>query len=470
MKASFRPRARLLKLLGDQLIGTPQLAIFELVKNSYDADADAVQITISSPEDINSASIEVTDTGGEGMNLDTILNVWLEPGADHKHIKRLQGKRTTKHNRLPLGEKGVGRFAVHKLGQVIELTTKTENTPEVFLRIDWAILDNCKYIDDAEIEIEERDTPKVFLDGKTGTKIVIRELNSALTRGEVRNLYRNIQSIKSPFEFATFRLDSLTPTFDVSLLVPGHEEWTTDLFDLKTIIEQSLFRFSFLFSGDTWSWDYEFSPNEQLKKQFKIEGRKTSSDNVYLELPRKPVASEIDLRSEYQSDRQNFLSDVGPILGEIYVFDFDAALGEQNAIKKFLSENQGIRVYRDGIRVYNYGEPDDDWLEMDNRRVNRLAKGINRRIAVGAISLELENSPELIEKTNREGFIENKTLVKLKTVVNSALGKLESLRQIDKGRLRRITKKSASVTLPGLDNPIEELKCPSSGFLEPRAA
>lgn len=60
MKASFRPRARLLKLLGDQLIGTPQLAIFELVKNSYDADAESVEITIEHPEDPAKASIEVS--------------------------------------------------------------------------------------------------------------------------------------------------------------------------------------------------------------------------------------------------------------------------------------------------------------------------------------------------------------------------------------------------------------------------
>ena len=65
MEKAFKPRARLLKLLGDQLIGTQQLAIFELVKNSYDADADSVSIVISNPEDLNAASITVTD-------------VWLE--------------------------------------------------------------------------------------------------------------------------------------------------------------------------------------------------------------------------------------------------------------------------------------------------------------------------------------------------------------------------------------------------------
>ena len=76
MEKAFRPRARLLKLLGDQLIGTQQLAIFELVKNSYDADADSVSIVISDPEDADAASITVTDIGGEGMTLD-IINVYL---------------------------------------------------------------------------------------------------------------------------------------------------------------------------------------------------------------------------------------------------------------------------------------------------------------------------------------------------------------------------------------------------------
>lgn len=458
MRASFKPRARLLKLLGDQLIGTPQLAIFELVKNSYDADADRVEIIIEHPEDPQSSRVVVKDYGGTGMNLTTILDVWLEPGADHKQSDRLEGNRTEKHNRLPLGEKGVGRFAVHKLGQRIELTTKSKENKEVFLRIDWAILDQAKYIEDAEIEIEEREAPVEFIDGATGTKIVISDLNVGLSRGDVRGLHRNIQSIKSPFEFEKFKLDASTSTFEVTLQVPGHEEWVSDLLELSDIVEQSLFKFSFLFVGGTWSWNYEFKPSEQLKKSFKIEGRIAEGNDSFFELAKGTVDERYDFYNEYKEVRDEFLNDIGPVLGEVYVFDFDSALGEQNAIKKWLSENQGIRVYRDGIRVYNYGEPNDDWLEMDSRRVNRLGKGINRRIAVGAISLELEHSPQLIEKTNREGFIENKTFSKLKTIVNSALGKLESLRQIDKDRLRQVTKKTTSMSVQGLDNPVEELR------------
>ena len=220
MKASFKPRARLLKLLGDQLIGTPQLAIFELVKNSYDADADKVEIIITNPEDPEKATIEITDFGGEGMDMDTIINVWLEPGADHKEKKRNAGEVTKKHRRLPLGEKGVGRFAVHKLGQKINLVTKAKRSPEISLSIDWNSLDNFKYIEDTEIEIVENEDPTYFTNGNTGTRIVISHLNAPLKDTDVRNLYRNIQSIKSPFEYSEFKLSKDSPTFDVVLEVP----------------------------------------------------------------------------------------------------------------------------------------------------------------------------------------------------------------------------------------------------------
>ena len=223
MKASFKPRARLLKLLGDQLIGTSQLAIFELIKNSYDADAERVEVVISNPQNPSSAKIEVTDLGGEGMSLHTIKNVWLEPGAlDHRQVQKEQGKRSKKHGRLPLGEKGVGRFAVHKLGKVIELTTRSKGAKEIYLKIDWAILDEFKYIEDAKIEIVERDEPKVFVAKETGTRIVVSQLNNTLNQKDVRNLYRNALSIQSPFEFAKFKLDPKIPNFEVSLRVEGH--------------------------------------------------------------------------------------------------------------------------------------------------------------------------------------------------------------------------------------------------------
>src|SRR5688500_5716762 len=70
----FRPRARLLQLLGDQLIGTPRLAVFELVKNAYDADASSVAITLNDIES-PTASIAIEDDG-EGMTLETLRDIW----------------------------------------------------------------------------------------------------------------------------------------------------------------------------------------------------------------------------------------------------------------------------------------------------------------------------------------------------------------------------------------------------------
>ena len=130
----FRPRARLLQLLGDELIGSPRLAVFELVKNAYDADADTVRVileNIDAPE----ASIIVEDDG-EGMTLDTIRNIWLVPGHDHRARQRAEMRRTRK-GRLPLGEKGLGRFAAHKLGNRIEVVTRADAQPECVVSIDW---------------------------------------------------------------------------------------------------------------------------------------------------------------------------------------------------------------------------------------------------------------------------------------------------------------------------------------------
>lgn len=453
MKAAFKPRARLLQLLGDQLIGTPQLAIFELVKNGYDADADRVEVIIDNPNNLEAAKIEVTDFNGDGMDESTILNIWLEPGADHKKKDKENFKRTLKHKRLPLGEKGVGRFAVHKLGNRVELITKSKNSPEISLSIDWEDLESCKYIDEMDIEVNKSNTPEVFKNGTTGTKIIISKLKSPLSKRSVRDLHRNIQSIKSPFNHKKFRLDSSADEFDVSLRVPSSPDWVEDLMSMEDIVEQALFKFSFFFKNGQWTWYYDFNPNFQVRKQFKVEPSSLSDTNCHFELSNK------SLRNKYKGLG---FDDLGEVMGEIYVFDLDNKIREfypeSSATQKFLSENSGVRVYRDGIRVYNYGEPHDDWLQMDHRRINKLSTGLNRNITVGGISLNLAETPNLQEKTNREGFIENETYEKLFDVVSSALSKFESIRNLDKQRLRTLMTNDSKTSITAIENPIEELK------------
>ena len=82
----FRPRARLLQLMGDQLIGSSRLAVFELVKNAYDADASRVRLTF---HDLGTKDgrIVIRDNG-DGMDRHVITNVWLEPGADYREVQK----------------------------------------------------------------------------------------------------------------------------------------------------------------------------------------------------------------------------------------------------------------------------------------------------------------------------------------------------------------------------------------------
>lgn len=326
--------------------------------------------------------------------------------------------------------------------------------------IDWQLLDDCKYIDDTEIDITQHDVPVYFKGGTTGTRIIISKLNVPLEAKDIRSLHRNIQSIKSPFEFKDLKLDNKVSVFDVSLVVPDHPEWTKDLLNMSDMVTQALFKFTFLIENGKWSWFYEFNPNENLKKIFKVESRNINEENVYFEL------KDISYRKLYRDNPEAFFLDLGTVLGEIYVFDFDSEVkkfyNNSGAVKTFLRENKGIRIYRDGMRVYNYGEPYDDWLSLDNRRVQNVTQGLNRNITVGAISLDLASTPGLIEKTNREGFIENPAFEKLREVVQSSIGKLEVLRHNDKSRLREITKSDVKSSISDIENPIEELKNISS--------
>ena len=463
MGHKFRPRARILQLLGDQLIGTPQLAIFELVKNAYDADADSVEVTIEEPEDADKAIISVVDYDGEGMDYNTVVNVWMEPGDDHKLKARRSGVRTKKHKRLPLGEKGVGRFAVHKLGKVIKLITKSESSNEVELIIDFDDFSKVKYIEDAEIEVWENPSPKHFNNGLTGTKIIISKLHKPFIKREIVELYRNLQSIKSPFKFDYFSEENTVSSpkkayidsFDITLNLPDHKEWIQSQPDINNVINQALFKFYFRIKDGKWSYAYEYTPSIQLEKATGLEKKLICHEDENF-----TYSTIKDALPNYR-DLEIF-SHLGEIQGELYVFDLDSTVAkyykDSPSIRVFLRNNKGIRIYRDGIRVYNYGEVSDDWLGLDAKRIQNPSQRLSRDLTVGAIKLDLAQTPELIEKTNREGFVENDAYLMLKLVITEAVGKFESLRFIDKSKLRELLKTKTKSSIVEIDNPINEIR------------
>lgn len=171
----FKPRARLLLQLGDQLIKNESIALVELVKNSYDADANIVNIYMENVDDPSKGIIIIEDDGF-GMSPEIVENVWLEPGADFKSLLVKQNKPSPKYKRLPIGEKGIGRFGVHKLGGTIELTTRAKGCNEVYVKIDWSEFDSYKYLNEVPIKIIERSEPILIKGNKTGTTILISNL------------------------------------------------------------------------------------------------------------------------------------------------------------------------------------------------------------------------------------------------------------------------------------------------------
>ena len=421
-KAGFKPRARLLLLLGDQLIRDPGVAVFELVKNAFDADSPNATVKMSRVDDPARGEILVEDSG-VGMDAETVSTVWLEPGTDNRIKQKEKGEASPKYGRIPIGEKGVGRFAAHKLGNKIRLITRSARSPEVVVEIDWENdFKQKRYLDEVEINVVER-TPEHFTGRKTGTRLEITQLREAWSRGMVRDLARAVNAISSPFR-------GVVGDFKTKLVLEDHNDWLDGLLHVGDVLKFSIYQAKCLLKGSKLTYEYKFTPFPGMDR---VEARK--------------VVQSLTLGGRKQSinlDDHN----VGPVEIRLYVFDQDAKvlkLGEVNdkkGLKEFLNESGGVRVYRGGIRVYDYGERGNDWLGLGGRRVNVPTKRLSNNLLVGAVSLDIRKSVDLkrnrglIEKTNREGFVENGDFEAFRDAVAYALQSIEVERNMDKRRIR----------------------------------
>lgn len=443
-----------LRLLGDQLVGNVQLAVFELVKNSY--DADATKVSVSLDLDADEPSVIVHDNG-RGMGIEQIRNGWLHVASP---LKRGTNKSESKFGRTPLGEKGIGRLAAFKLGDSVEMTTRKDG--ESFERVVSMSLsslagDADSSISDVRVLVEERE-PLLFGGDKSGTRIVISSLSNVWSKRAVRDLYRMTQTLVSPFRklsipkaLAETSKSSFKDKFLLEFDIVGRQEWIEDLLDANAILERSVYRFNFYVDSNAGlRWKYEFQPPLQLKSV----NRRKSDDHWHEQgvstIDRAPAEGSLDGRPGkgnvlFTSDD---LKGIGPISGSFFVFDRSAEIfrliGEKRQITQFLNEQSGVRIYRDGMRVYNYGESGDDWLGLNMARVNKPGLKMASRDVVGAIELDVHESCGLQEKTNREGFDQNDKFMILRELVNSVIDKFNRERLDDRRQLASALKKSKS--------------------------
>ena len=413
----FKVTSHIFELLGEQLVKNENVALLELVKNAYDADASEVDVIMKEADNPTNGQIIIEDNGC-GMDMDIIKNVWLEAGTDFKSTI----SETPLYKRHPLGEKGIGRFAVHKLGNKIELVSKQENKKEIYFSINWDEIKKYKYIDEIPINLFERE-PQIFKGNNTGTHIFITSLKNKWDRGSTRDLYRSVIAFNNPF--------STSSNFRVNFNI-DNAEWIQDLLTPDKVKDYALYYVEAEIEGDKIKkFRYGFRPYNTMEK---LQKRVVDETDEHIAKVLEMVDGDnksIDLNNH----------NIGHVNFSAYIFDRETkilrlGLSDIKGLKEYLNLNGGIRIYRDGIRVYDYGEPENDWLELDIRRVNVPAKRISNNLILGAIELNRNESKDLIEKTNREGFIENEAYITFKSAILYLLNVIENQRNIDKEKIR----------------------------------
>ena len=424
MKVSFKPRARLIKQLGEQLIANERIAVSELIKNAYDACATKVKIKFKNIDKPHGKI--VIEDNGRGMDIDIIKNSWLEIGSDYK-----ENNKNTECGRYAIGEKGIGRFGVHKLGNEIRLITKMKNSDEIELNIDWNKFENIKYLEEYPIEIKINKTP-VFFKEKNGTFIQITSLKKKWEKNDIRNLYRDIISLKTPPFENIEKIDNFDIEFEID------NNWLENLPSFEDIKKAAFWHFYAKIEEvngimEITDFQLDFKPYSYMTK---ISPVKRNIKNIEKDKKIRKYTSKKDFEYIKSFGVKQFEM-------EGYIFYLDTVIlkrefSEIQTIKKYLASNGGVKIYRDGLRVYNYGEKGNDWLELDKSRINAPASSFGNSTILTTISLSKKYSKTLEEKTNREGFVENEAFEKFKESVLYTLGIINKFVNEDKNKIKKI--------------------------------
>jgi hypothetical protein len=330
-KASFRFSPKILARLGEELNQTADQSIAELVKNAYDADATMCVIELT---DVGApgGSIVVGDDG-DGMDADSIRDKWLVLGRSSKST----ADRTTL-GRTPAGSKGLGRLAALRMGTAVKLESiERKNSRRIHsLDINWIDFDDADVVEDVELEIE---TKKNTLGGH-GTRTILRDLRTAVSSDELRRLARSLLLLTDPFS------DSESG-FNIRLVAPEFRE-IENLIRKKYFDEASYHLTATLDADGIASARILDWQSQELAKADMTALRRTKDAVAY---------------------------DAPPASFDLWVFllggseGFSSRTASKGEIQTWLRQFGGVYCYQDEIRVTPYGNPGNDWLEMNLSRV-----------------------------------------------------------------------------------------------------
>ena len=388
-KLQFSVDSSLLIQLGQQLVAKPSVALAELVKNAYDADATQVLIRMRNIDEPG-GTISIEDDG-HGMTFEEVQNNWMRIATTSK----LDNLESRKYRRPVTGEKGIGRLAAWRLGTLLTLESVAHREEEqrkeaVTVIFDWG--DFASGMDVASIPVEYKRRP-VPEDHRTGVTLTIENAKDAWTKDEVKSLKRDLLSLQSPFpelvRQAGAQKDGIDPGFTLELDIGESDELES-------------------FSGD-------------LVDEF------LSLSRIHLEgwVDRAGIAHyRIKIRNEDRlydlTDEAEDYSDLQNVRFQLYYFseraiDFSSSTLGVRDFRNIVKRASGVRVYLDGFRVFPYGEDGDDWLGLDyyasqnvdmatNVYMPEMIKEMDRQVRTDAKEAGGSHRPFLLIPRNRQVF------------------------------------------------------------------
>ncbi len=427
----FVSHGNLVNILGTQLIDELSVAVLELVKNSYDADATVVDVKLDKVYDPTDAIVIVHDNG-HGMTLADIRDRWLVAGFSEKEGQVFRHQRTAR-GRFPLGRMGIGRFAAARLGSRLIMVTRAAGNPELRVDIDWDALSRAADLSRAPISVVESPQPSIFREDATGTRIAIRKPRQPWTTKDLSALQTQLLRFVSPH--------TSLPDFKIRLSIPAAPEFEN--LDKKNQLFNAHFEATAEIAADG---------NAKFSWRNRLTGESDQEQLRFL------------VRDQFSPRTDRIAPRCGPLKVQLLAWKRTKTELRSFGIDdpKHLDALTGISIFRDEFRVLPYGDPGHDWLDLNLRRVNSPTERFSTNQVLGSIYITTTHNPNLRDQANRLGLMDNIEYRDFKEVVLQVIDKLEE---------RVLRKKRAPRALPqNIEDRTQAEPSPRHGSAESLAA
>lgn len=414
----FKISSALKNIIGRDLITDDFIAVFELVKNSYDAHATEVEVIF---ENIytDKGKIIIKDNG-KGMGYQDLLDKWLfvarsskKEGDEEDSYKNFRDK--IKVKRAYAGAKGIGRFSCDRLGSELYLETiKDEKNAKIEALItDWNKFEEDSNNEFVNVSVLHETLKKSSYGIDNGTVLEISNLHSEWDRKKFERLKDSLARLINP---STIQDED---SFKIFLSVEDEKEG-----DLK---QKNKNKKDFeKGSLDESEIDYFHIINGEIKNPI-FETLQLKTSYIESDIQKDKIITTLFEGGQlvYKVVEKNPFKDLINIHYSIYFLNHSAKLTFARRMGVDSVEYGHIFVYKNGLRIYPYGERGEDPFKMDNRKAQGYSRYLGTREVLGYISINGENN-NLRETSSRgDGFIRTKSYENLETQFYETLKKLE---------------------------------------------